>query len=448
MERKFYNENFEKFLKGHADQFKMTPSKKVWHGIYNDLHPGQRWPSIAMSMVFIFMLVIIGHLNTNNGHNTALPDVKTIAPDYVTKVVKNSTKTRRTFGRFIPAGNSNQISKQPETAPETSPATTDQATVIGNTRNDEILLINSSVPGGNKNDNNSEKTSNDPVNSSDIAVNLEPTQKESTEKGVDAMDTKSSPAAAENISTANETAEITAPANEAALKILKKKKDNISWTYQITPSLSYRSFSDKAMDNAVVHGSIMGYEAGVTMGISLIKKLQFTTGFQFNYAGYNIRANNSHPIVASLMLNSETPGQYNTYSAMSHYGNATGNDYTKLKNYSLQASIPIGLRYDFGENQNVAYGVSATVQPSLILSNRAFLLSTDKRNYLLNPALYRNWNMNGSFSVFTSITSNALKLQVGPQVRYQFLSSYTDRYTVKEHLINYGIRVGISKSSK
>jgi len=68
MERKFYPENFENFLKGHADQFKLTPSKKVWHGIYNDIHPGRRWPSIAMSMVFLFTLVIIGHLNTNNGN--------------------------------------------------------------------------------------------------------------------------------------------------------------------------------------------------------------------------------------------------------------------------------------------------------------------------------------------------------------------------------------------
>ena len=92
MERKFYPENFERFLKGHADQFKMTPSKKVWHGIYNDLHPGRRWPSVAMSMVFIFTLVIIGHLNTNNGHYTALAD---ITPSQVS----NTVKANKTLGK-------------------------------------------------------------------------------------------------------------------------------------------------------------------------------------------------------------------------------------------------------------------------------------------------------------------------------------------------------------
>src|SRR6478672_5090347 len=75
MERKFYPENFEAFLKGHADQFKLTPSKKVWHGIYNDLHPGRRWPSVAMSMVLLFTLVTIGHLNTNNGHTSRIYNV-------------------------------------------------------------------------------------------------------------------------------------------------------------------------------------------------------------------------------------------------------------------------------------------------------------------------------------------------------------------------------------
>ena len=71
MERKFYTDNFERLLREHVDQFKMTPSKKVWHGIYNNMHPGRRWPSIAMTLVFLFTLVIVGHLNTNNGYKNA-----------------------------------------------------------------------------------------------------------------------------------------------------------------------------------------------------------------------------------------------------------------------------------------------------------------------------------------------------------------------------------------
>ena len=55
MERKFFMNDFEESLKDHTDQFKMTPSKKVWHGIYNDLHPGRRWPSVTISLLLIFL---------------------------------------------------------------------------------------------------------------------------------------------------------------------------------------------------------------------------------------------------------------------------------------------------------------------------------------------------------------------------------------------------------
>src|SRR5665647_1366845 len=63
MEREFDMTNFEEALKNQADQFKMIPSRRVWHGIYNDLHPGSRWPSVAMGLVFLFTLLGIGHLN-------------------------------------------------------------------------------------------------------------------------------------------------------------------------------------------------------------------------------------------------------------------------------------------------------------------------------------------------------------------------------------------------
>ena len=70
MERRFSMNDFEHSLKEHADDFKMIPSKRVWHGIYNDMHPGRRWPSITMSLLLIFTLVVIGHINTHNGSKT------------------------------------------------------------------------------------------------------------------------------------------------------------------------------------------------------------------------------------------------------------------------------------------------------------------------------------------------------------------------------------------
>lgn len=66
MERTFYTDEFEQLLKEKADQFRMYPSRRVWHSIYNNLHPSRRWPSAAMSLLLIITLHLTGYLNTND----------------------------------------------------------------------------------------------------------------------------------------------------------------------------------------------------------------------------------------------------------------------------------------------------------------------------------------------------------------------------------------------
>lgn len=68
MKNEFYNDDFEELLKEKADQFSMYPSKRVWHSIYNNLHPGRRWPSMAIGMLLITSLLLIGHLNTGTSN--------------------------------------------------------------------------------------------------------------------------------------------------------------------------------------------------------------------------------------------------------------------------------------------------------------------------------------------------------------------------------------------
>jgi hypothetical protein len=193
---------------------------------------------------------------------------------------------------------------------------------------------------------------------------------------------------------------------------------------------------------------MMGYEGGIAMGVKVNKKLQFITGLQFNFAGYNIQATNSHPTIASIVLNGEVSGQPDIYSTISHYGNRTGSGYTILKNYSLQASLPIGLQYTVAGSEKVKLNLALSIQPTYLLSNHAYFLSEDKKNYLFNRDLFRKWNTNSHVGAYISFSSNSFNWQIGPQVRYQFLSTYTNRYQLKENLINYGIRIGISNLTK
>ena len=77
IKNEFYNDDFEELLKEKADQFSMYPSKRVWHSIYNNLHPGRRWPSMAIGMLLITSLLLIGHLNT--GTSNVNPHINNVA---------------------------------------------------------------------------------------------------------------------------------------------------------------------------------------------------------------------------------------------------------------------------------------------------------------------------------------------------------------------------------
>ncbi len=70
MESKYNIDNFEKFLRERTDDFKMYPSKRVWYSIYNNMHPGNRLPSVSMCIILICSLLLVGYLNTGTNKNT------------------------------------------------------------------------------------------------------------------------------------------------------------------------------------------------------------------------------------------------------------------------------------------------------------------------------------------------------------------------------------------
>lgn len=75
----------------------------------------------------------------------------------------------------------------------------------------------------------------------------------------------------------------------------------------------------------------------------------------------------------------------------------------------------------------------------------AQLLSTDFKNYTDGSAFARRWNVNTSIGVNLTFKTGANLWQIGPQVRYQHLPSYTNQYPIKEFRLDYGIRLGITR---
>lgn len=77
----------------------MYPSRRVWHSIYNDRHPSRKWPSTAISMVLVFILMLLGYLNTGDSDmvsNSILTDGND--PSSTTATTTNNGKPKRWTG--------------------------------------------------------------------------------------------------------------------------------------------------------------------------------------------------------------------------------------------------------------------------------------------------------------------------------------------------------------
>jgi hypothetical protein len=164
---------------------------------------------------------------------------------------------------------------------------------------------------------------------------------------------------------------------------------------------------------------------------------------QFNISKYDIKAYSGASEVATISLSNSGGGTrtVSTLTNLRNTGTSAGADW--LHNLYFSASVPVGLELKLIGNRRSYVGISGTVQPTYILSNRAYLISTDYKNYAEVPSLTRKWNINTGFEVFAGYTTGNVSWRVGPQVRYQAMSSFQNKYPIKEHLFDFGLKLGV-----
>ena len=503
MERRFLMNDFEQSLKEHADEFKMIPSKRVWHGIYNDMHPGRRWPSVAMSLALIFTLVVIGHLNTHNGSQTykskntsfqstnVLSNSKSVETSKIAKKITsqksvsnnadiiNSGKSQSENIVSKPGSNINNYSSKnnltivlldSKAATQSSTTEFENNTFFpelnanwNNTENN--ILGNKDIQSQNNSENSvkSNETIKEKivVNNSDNLQSDQPIGIENTNLLYTKFVSDNKNNTIDNDVVKNNSGE----ADKIPVKLKQKKNDKISWVYFVAPQVNSVSFSGAPIkplnitnnspvvainqrDYKVLHNSALGFEAGTQINYTLAKKLMFTSGLHITYSGYNIISNEVHPTFANLFLKDPETGNVYSKSYITHYGSGSGQSVVSIRNYNLQASIPIGLQYGFLGNNKVQLNADANFEPSMVIKSNGYILSSDGNNYVNDPDLLRKFNMSSNFGVFVTFNSSKFKWQIGPNVRYQWLSTYKKDFTVREHLIDYGIRIGISPIRK
>ena len=64
-----------------------------------------------------------------------------------------------------------------------------------------------------------------------------------------------------------------------------------------------------------------------------------------------------------------------------HYNNLTGYQYNWLQNFYFQVSAPIGVELKLRGDDKMQFGMASTLQPTYLLGDRAYLISTDYKNY-------------------------------------------------------------------
>ncbi len=524
MEEKFYLDDFELSLKEHADQFKMAPTKRVWHGIYNDLHPGRRWPSVMISLLLIFSTVFVGYINSHTDRKSADQILKApvsrqgnmVKPELNSQIEQLSSKPvgqtknnidgqKRNNENAIKGTTASTVKKENSFGPETNIKSGSGIKI----KNKGIGQTDISFVGIESGENRQVQTAGAPAkyknrysldnkenSTGQKIIGTENSEIQNTAVGITTIQISSfdSEAKISGILNTDEKIHNDIPAlkgksikeseilsnnmadykdaknqltgNENALiATTRKRNGKISWVYYASPFISSVSFKGQPLkeksnsnltpttplpqvtqkDIRMIHNTAFGFETGVQMNYSLTSNLQLTAGVHITRSGYNIISNLVHPTLSTLILRDPSTGNTNSRNFVTHYGDGTGMSTVTLKNYSYQTSLPVGLQYKMWGNDKFQINLGANIEPSYVIKADAYILSSDGRNYVNVPDLLRKWNLSSNFAPFVSFRSDKFRWNIGPNIRYQWLSTYQKNYTVREHLIDYGIRVGISK---
>jgi hypothetical protein len=474
MENNFNNRDFEQFVKQNADQYRMFPSEKVWKNIHHTLHTRRRWYGLGFVVLFltagIVTWVMLSPSVGNNGSITHQP--ATVFQN--TSAKQKNTNTPILIAAAKPADNKTHFI-----------TTTDNLQKNLFIADPEISLTDSY-----DDDKNTVTTVltniNTPDGISTPAVQIELPAKpvlvfhKQNIPGKPASNIVTKPeiinnlVQAENIIAGNPVTDqhpVTEKKDMYPLTIEsvvnsyqhQRNRKKLSWEVFITPTVSYRKLTENKtfinsaqasnniynyynsvadINSLVTHKPDIGIQLGFNAGYPLSKSLKILAGLQFNVSKYDIMVTYSTGDVATIALN--TGGGGNSVSTISNYRNySSGSKADWLRNYYFSASVPVGVELKLTGNHKTQLGVIGTVQPTYILSDRAYLLTTDYKNYAEVPSLTRKWNMSTSFEIYAGVSTGKINWRIGPQVRYQLKSSYVEKYPFKEHLFDFGLKLGV-----
>ncbi|MEY3432985.1 MAG: hypothetical protein RL131_921 [Bacteroidota bacterium] len=427
----YESNEFESLLKERSDQYLLYPSERVWKNIHKELHPNRSWMYFSL-----FLLLFLGS---------------------ATAVV---VKKQKASGYQGPAG----IYAQQWLEKNQFPATENSSAFSQNSSGPRSLInqeIESSKSGWALEDTKSmqEKTVDKSIT---VPETLQPLvlSELPAQPGMDASTSNKKTIKSKNLEAALENA------LENVIDVAKQISKKATWQVYGGPTLSYRKLTGEAsrsnfqyasfpfstnslfatnVKDAVYHRPGMGFELGAAMYYPITSKLSLKTGLQLNYNHYQIDAYKGAPEIANYGMNNFGFGS-SPISAVSVYRSSGGYMPVTLRNEHYMISIPLGVDYVVAGNKKLNFSIGSTIQPTYVFANYSYLISTNLKNYAKEPSLNRRWNLNSAFEANINFKSGGFKWSVGPQFRYQLISSFKEKYPIRENLMDMGIKLGIIKT--
>jgi hypothetical protein len=450
-DRIFYNDEFEKHLKEKTDQFKMYPSDKVWNEINSTLHTRRRRFGTGMAFLIGGILILAGkQLLFPSG----ITNTQTIA-------AKINTATKPAAGASLPnftATNfsSGEISNSEELAEPDNAVNTGLPFDLHSSITPALVTAGNELTGPSIERTSDAEGKN--FHSSDLNENLK------TETAAPVVDMNDGNLLSQTYPAAGLVSEeitlekaITPPAH--------LHSDRFSWEIYIAPTLNthyltgmnYQNMGQTAqtapimvvhianVNGFVDNTPVMGYDLGGNILYRISKNISLKAGLDFSMNRYYIKAYNTSQPQASAALNSYLGYIADSLSnSVSGYG--TIKNPTHYQNRYYQLSMPVGIEMNIAGTGRVQLHLGATVQPSYLLNTDAYVLTDDYNSYTKDAQAFRRWNLNLGAEAFISYSVGKIRWELGPQVRYQLFSTYKNNYALKENMVNYGIRIGISKT--
>ncbi len=491
MRTPLYNDDLEDFLQKQADDHRMYPSDKLWRNIQFTLHGESRWPALTYISIFIIAALVVSTLlvkpeerlkkniaayateNTSNAANKKTGinhiDAAVSSPvqhSYTEKITQHTIEAvndkvyKEQQLAIINAVISPSLLKSDivATTTKTVPATALAAT-IEVIKTPELAL-------------QAVTADNDKSNTATIAAaNSKPASLYFNTFGLMNTGGLKLNSAMHTFNAGNEEVWRNYPLLNAA-DIIRKKLSRFNFQFYITPSVSYRRLTDakgKAaqsytaiplsanykidINNIVKHTPSAGAEVGFALGYKLNDRLTVKTGLQFNVRQYNIEAYNRQvpPVVAPPAQDAESAGgsaiNTDAFATSSNYAQNAGKPIV-LRNRYYEAAAPIGLDWKVftGNGDKLTVNLAVAIQPTYTFDKEPFVITTDYKTYADGSSIMRNWNLNSNIEAYISYPLGPLRWQIGPQFRYQHLPTYGGGYPIREHLLDYGMKIGFTKS--